>query len=103
MDKNLIILVVYIGFIGFMSLVTFFLYGKDKSLAKAGRERIKEKTLLSAVAIGGAIGGFLGRIIFHHKTDKIYFSFVIYLSLLMQAATLGILIFLYFKFNGGAI
>ena len=102
MDKNLIILLAYVGYLVLMSLVTFFLYGKDKKMAQKNNSavRIKEKTLLSAVCLGGAVGGFLGRIIFHHKTDKIYFSFIIYLSLLLQAAALGILVLLYFKFGG---
>ena len=57
-----------------------------------GPKRIKEKTLLGAVTCGGALGGFLGRIIAHHKTDKSYFSFTIYLSLLLQAGILVLLI-----------
>ncbi|MCR5113230.1 MAG: DUF1294 domain-containing protein [Acholeplasmatales bacterium] len=89
-----ILLLAYIAFIVFMSLVTFFLFVKDKKMAQknGGPNRIKEKTLLGAVTCGGALGGFIGRIIAHHKTDKSYFSFTIYLSLLLQAGVLVLLI-----------
>jgi len=89
-----ILLLAYIAFIVLMSLVTFFLFVKDKKMAQknGGPNRIKEKTLLGAVTFGGALGGFIGRIIAHHKTDKSYFSFTIYLSLLLQAGVLVLLI-----------
>lgn len=98
MSNNLISLLVYIGWLVLVSLVTFALFLKDKKMAqKNGNEvRIKEKTLLSCCAWGGAIGGFLGRIVAHHKTEKSYFSFTIYLGLLVQAAALGVLVALCF-------
>jgi uncharacterized membrane protein YsdA (DUF1294 family) len=77
-----------------MSLVSFFLFGSDKKKAQKGADRIKEKTLLMSAVYGGAIGAFIGRIIFHHKTDKKYFSVTIILSLLLQLAVLAILIYL---------
>ncbi len=93
MDYNKIILIAYIGWILFASLVTFFLFMKDKKMAVngGGKVRIKEKVLLSFTAIGGAIGAFFGRIVCHHKTDKKYFSFVILLSLLIQILAAGVL------------
>lgn len=102
MTFELIIFIVYIAVLAFMSLIAFMLYGKDKSMAKknGGPNRIKESTLLGFSVFGGAIGAFLGRIIFHHKTEKVYFSFTIYLSLLLQAAVLGLLVFFYFKYRG---
>ena len=101
-DKNLIVLLAYIAYIVLMSLCAFFLYGKDKKMAQnnGNAVRIKEKTLLWVVCFGGAIGGFFGRIIFHHKTDKKYFSFTIYLSILLQVAILGLLIFFWAFYRG---
>lgn len=93
MDKNLILLLAYGAYLVFMSLVAIVLYGKDKSNAQGGKGRIKEKTLLWVVCLGGAFGGSLGRILFHHKTNKIYFSIVITLSLFLQIALLGVLIY----------
>lgn len=99
MKYELIILLVYCAVLVFMSLITFFIFGKDKKMAQngGGPKRIKEKILLGFCALGGAIGGFLGRITFHHKTDKSYFSFTIYLGMLVQVATLGLLLFVAFR------
>ena len=91
-----LIFVVSICFLAFVSLITFFIFGIDKHNAKNNKERIKEKTLLFYTTFGGAIGAFIGRIIFRHKTDKIYFSMTIYFSLLLEivmAVVLGYLAF----------
>ncbi len=93
---NTYILVAYIIWIALASIVAFFLYKKDKKMAQSGGGpvRIKEKTLLSIACMGGAIGALIGRIVCHHKTDKVYFSMVINLSLLLQAAGLVVLLLL---------
>lgn len=95
MTYNKIILVIYIIYLVVMSCLTFFIFRKDKKIASGGsNERIKEKTLLEGVVLGGAIGGFAGRIIFHHKTNKKYFSLTIYLGLVLQIAVLIALVLL---------
>ena len=80
MNFEKIILFVYLGILVFMSLVALILYKKDKSMAKknGGPVRIKERTLLGVAVFGGAIGALIGRILFHHKTDKGYFTITIY-------------------------
>ena len=100
MSLEKIVLIVYVGILVFMSLIALMLYAKDKSMAKknGGPKRIKESTLLGVSVFGGAVGAFLGRILFHHKTDKGYFSITIYFSLLLEIAMLGLLI--YFAFGG---
>ena len=99
MNKNLIVLLAYVGYLVLISIFTFFLFLKDKKMATkgGGPNRIKEKTLLGACVFGGAIGGFFGRLVAHHKTDKVYFSFVIYVSILLELACLGVLIALAFN------
>lgn len=94
MTYERIILIIYIAYIVLSSIMTFLLFCKDKKIAVKGGDRIKEKTLLSFVVFGGAIGGFIGRLVARHKTDKVYFSFTIYLSILLQAITAAVLIFL---------
>lgn len=74
------------------SLTAFILYGVDKSRAEKKKTRVKEKHLLASAAFGGAIGAFLGRLVFRHKTEKAYFSAVIYVSLLLQAGVPAFLI-----------
>lgn len=101
MSFEKILLIVYLAIIVFMSLVAIMLYGKDKKMAikNSGPNRIKESKLLAVSAFGGAIGAFIGRIIFHHKTDKTYFSITIYFGLLLQIALAVYLIYVAF---GGA-
>lgn len=91
MSIQKIIFFIYFGLIILMSFVAFCLYGNDKNRAKKGKDRIKEKTLLSLSCYNGGIGALIGRIVFHHKTDKSYFSIVIILSTLVQLATCGFL------------
>lgn len=91
-------LIIYVAFLALISIVTFVMYGKDKKMSRKGTEvRIKEKTLLGLAAFGGALGAFLGRLAFRHKTDKSYFSLVIYFSLLMEIIVLALLVFLAVK------
>lgn len=93
MTYNQILLVVYAVYLVIFSLIAFFTYGKDKKMAKNGTEvRIKEKTLLGLSIFGGGIGAFMGRLFFHHKTNKVYFSITIYLSLLTQIAVLVLMV-----------
>ena len=99
--QNLIVLIIYAAYLVVMSLVAIMLYGKDKKMAQnnGNAVRIKEKTLLLIVCFGVAIGWFIGILLLHHKTNKGYFSFTIYLSLLLQIAILGLLVFFYFNYK----
>ncbi len=94
MSPNLIILLAYLGVSVLFSLIAVAAFSKDKKLAVQGKERTKEKTLLFYAVFFGSAGAFIGRVIARHKTDKKYFSLVIYFSLLMQIVTTGMLIFL---------
>ena len=53
-----------------MNLLAFFAYGLDKSRAKRGRWRIRERSLHLLGLLGGGVGGLLGRSVFHHKTHR---------------------------------
>ncbi len=91
MSYEKLILLIFVSILVFMSLVSFILFKNDKKKAIKGKNRTKEKTLLASVVFGGAVGAFFARIIFHHKTDKIYFSLTIYLSILLEALAIVIL------------
>ena len=99
MTYEQIIFIVYAGLLVLNSFIAFCLFGKDKKMAQkgGGPVRIKEKTLLGSVAFGGAFGGFLGRLVAHHKTEKKYFSFTIYLSMLLEVLTLVVLAIMAFS------
>ncbi|MBR5941812.1 MAG: DUF1294 domain-containing protein [Clostridia bacterium] len=87
------LLIVYACIVGAASLIAFFAYGADKLLAKGdGGRRISERTLLALAVYGGALGAFLGRMAFRHKTRKDYFTLVITFALLLQAGVLVLLI-----------
>lgn len=64
---------IYLIYVISMSVITFIVYGIDKGLAKKQKTRISEAALLTLSILGGAIGGYLGMIIFHHKTKHWYF------------------------------
>ena len=70
--------------LGVMSLITFFLYGIDKSKAKRGAWRIPEKTLLMLSFFGGALGGSLAMSLLRHKTKHWYFVAINAVGLLWQ-------------------
>lgn len=84
MTYNQKILLIYISVLIIMSIITFIMFGIDKIKAKHNKRRVKEKTLLELTILGGGIGSLIGRIIFRHKTNKIYFSIVIFLSIISQ-------------------
>lgn len=70
--------------LGAISLITFCLYGADKSKAKRHAWRIPEKTLLLFSFLGGAIGGSLAMSLFRHKTKHWYFVAVNAIGLVWQ-------------------
>ena len=60
-----------------MSLITYTLYLIDKKRSKkVGANRISEKTLLIFSLLGGALGGYLAMIMWHHKTKHWYFVLI---------------------------
>lgn len=91
---------IYLKVLLIVSFVTLIFYGVDKARAADSKTRIPEITLLILAAIGGALGAFLGRILFNHKrnvTSKIHFSIVIYFSMILQV---GFYVFLVLLRNG---
>ncbi len=99
MTFNLILFIAYVALLFLMSIITFGIFGKDKKIAvkQNGQMRIKEKTLLALTVLNGAFGAFVGRKVHHHKTDKVYFSITIYLSMLCQLLVAVVLALLAFE------
>lgn len=52
------------------NLVTFFVFGYDKYLARTNRRRISERTLVSLAMMGGSVGAVFAQKIFRHKSRK---------------------------------
>jgi uncharacterized membrane protein YsdA (DUF1294 family) len=74
--------------------ITFLLYGFDKALSKMGSRRVPEVVLHGLALAGGFPGGWAGRALFRHKTQKGFFVFVLAVSTLIH---LGLVCWLYFR------
>ena len=82
-----------------MSLITSTIYSYDFAVAAGQwkhlrRARIPEFILLTLAALGGCYGAFVTMKVQRHKasSDKKYFRFVIYSSIVMNLTTLIILL-----------
>ena len=75
---------IFLVFYALMTIVTFALYGADKSKAKKGKWRIPEKTLLLFAACFGGLGAFLGMKIFRHKTKHTSFKILVPVFMIIQ-------------------
>ena len=81
---------IYIIFLGVMSVITFIAYFIDKKKAQAKTWRTKEVVLLGLSFFVGAYGGFPAMLIFRHKTKKEhwYFTFVNVLGIIIHTCAL---------------
>ena len=71
-----------------MSVIAFTLMYIDKQRAKKNQWRIRERTLLLTSACFGGIGGFLGMMVFRHKTKHWYFRYPLPMMAVVQIAIL---------------
>ena len=69
-----------------INLITFVVYGVDKSLAIKHKWRISEATLIMLAVIGGSIGAFLGMQVFRHKTKHMKFVIGVPVIIVLQVA-----------------
>ena len=92
-----IVILAYAAYLLLLSIITSIAYGADKSKAKRGAYRTKEKTLLLLSFFGGAFGGYPAMLIFRHKTtgEHWYFTFVNLLGIAVHAALLILVIFVF--------
>jgi uncharacterized membrane protein YsdA (DUF1294 family) len=56
-----------------INLLTLFIWGYDKQMAKKNSQRISEIRLLLLIFFGGLSGGILGILLFRHKISKRFF------------------------------
>lgn len=71
------------------NLAAFVLMGVDKRRAGRGSWRIRERTLFLFPLLGGALGGTLGMLLFHHKSRKWTFAYGFPLLAIAQLLLLG--------------
>ncbi len=93
---HIVILKIVAGYLLIINVITFVIYGIDKSKAKHDRWRIPESTLISVAIIGGSIGAVLGMLIFHHKTRKPKFFVGVPVIIALQIL---LAVFCYYRFG----
>jgi uncharacterized membrane protein YsdA (DUF1294 family) len=59
----------YVTWLAALSGTTFVMYGVDKIVSPPGKIRTPENLLHGLSLAGGFLGGWLGRIVFDHKTN----------------------------------
>lgn len=69
-----------------LNFVTMLVYGIDKFMAKKGKWRIPESTLLLLAVWGGSIGAWLGMRVWRHKTQHKKFKYGIPVIFILQVA-----------------
>ena len=74
----------YLVWLVTLSVVTFIWYGFDKGQSKRGGLRVPEIILQLLAVAGGFPGGWLGMMIFRHKTRHGSFIIVLVLSTLLH-------------------
>ena len=82
-----------IGLVYFLtSIVSYWLYAKDKKAAKRGDWRISEKTLHFSSLLGGWPGSILAQQNLRHKTKKVSFRIVFLITVLLN---IGLIVYLH--------
>ncbi len=89
MTEQVYLLLVWFGV---LSAFTLLLFGWDKGMAKLGRRRIPEASLLFACLAGGAAGGLVGMYLFRHKIRKPKFYLTVPLLFLLDAAIFAVVL-----------
>ncbi|MBR1449645.1 MAG: DUF1294 domain-containing protein [Prevotella sp.] len=87
--KDLSLLHIALIYLAVINVVTFFMYGIDKWIAKKSKWRISEATLLLLAVIGGSIGAWLGMKVWHHKTLHKKFRYSVPAIIIIHLALIG--------------
>lgn len=74
-----------------LNLATFILMLLDKFFASLHTRRIPERVLYVATFFGGSVGMLVGMYLFHHKSRKTSFQFVVAILVLIQ---IGLILYL---------
>jgi len=67
-----------------ISIFTFFIYSKDKDYAQAGSWRISENTLHLLSILGGWTGALIAQNKLQHKSSKLGFKVIFFLTILLN-------------------
>lgn len=81
--------VIILGIYAILSVLTFALYAKDKSAAQSGKWRTPESTLHIISLLGGWPGAIIAQSKLRHKSKKISFRAVYWVTVLINCGVLG--------------
>ena len=84
----------YLIVVAITSLVAFIAYGFDKRWARTGKRRVPEQTLHVMSLLGGWPGALAGQRLFRHKTQKLSFRIVFWLTVVMHLGVVGGVVYL---------
>ena len=84
-----IVIASYLSLVAVMSCASFAAYGFDKRRAASGGRRIAERTLHLLAFLGGWPGALLGQRQFRHKTQKVSFRLVFWLTVVLHVSVAG--------------
>ena len=91
----------YIGiYLAAVSLFGIGLTARDKSAAKTGSWRVKERTLLFVSVIGGSVAMLMTMCLIRHKTKHAKFMIGIPAIIILQIAAV---LFIWWRLKGGAL
>jgi len=92
-----IAIAIYLALVLVMSFATFLAYGSDKGRAATGNRRIPERTMHLMAILGGWPGAFLGQRQFRHKTQKVSFRIVFWITVALHVGIVGAVAYAVFK------
>lgn len=80
---------ILVGVYALMSVITFSMYGLDKSAAAKGRRRTAEANFHLVELVGGWPGALVGQRLFRHKTRKQPFQAIFWCAVIANCAALA--------------
>ena len=84
-------IIFYLGlYLALISIIAAGLTVYDKSAAKSGSPRVRERTLLLVAVLGGSAAMFITMRIIRHKTRRMKFMLGIPIIIIIQAAAIVI-------------
>lgn len=84
--------IIIVAYVVIINLITFIVYGRDKSQARRREWRTPESTLFILAIAGGSLGALGAMLYFHHKTRKKNFKYGIPTILICQILLILILV-----------
>lgn len=91
------LLALFVAYLVAINLVCFVAFAWDKSCARRGKRRVRERTLLILAGLGGSIGALVAQNRLRHKTQKQPFRSRLFRIVGLQSAALAALGLLFLR------